>query len=120
MLTLHNANDPVYIAQNESWYRVRAQQNGTEANANFVDLFALPPVSYGPEEPASEGAGNCVFEPRTVLGVMIQLNDWVRRGTYPGRDTVSKAFGDGLVSITYDPGPWPPMGISPVDAPLSL
>ena len=118
LLTLHNAADPLYIAASESWYRVRTMDHGSEANANYVDLFVLPPVSYNREAPASEGAGNCVFTPRTVLGVMILLNDWVRRGQYPGQDTVGEAFADGRVTMAYDPGPWPSMSLSPSDPPM--
>lgn len=118
VLTLHNAADSLYIAASQSWYRVRTTDNGSEANANYVDLFVLPPISYTSEAPASEGAGNCVFQPRTVLGVMILLNDWVRLGQYPGKDTVSQAFADGRVTIAYDPGPWPSMALSPSDPPL--
>lgn len=118
LLTLHNAADPSYIASSESWYRVRTMDHGSQENANYVDLFVLPPVSYNSDTPAPEGAGNCVFTPRTVLGVMILLNDWVRQGQYPGKDTVSEAFADGLVTISYDPGPWPSMALSPTDPPL--
>jgi pimeloyl-ACP methyl ester carboxylesterase len=115
VLTLHNAADPVYIAASESWYRVRTLDHGSAPNANYVDLFVLPPVTYSSDSPAPEGAGNCVFTPRTVLGVMILLNDWVRRGQYPGQDTVGEAFANGQVSITYSPGPWPSMALSPTD-----
>ncbi|MCH9815743.1 MAG: lysophospholipase [Actinomycetia bacterium] len=118
LLTLHNTSDATFIAQSESWYRVRTEQNGIQESANFVDTFVLPPVAYGPEEPAKEGAGNCVFTPRTALGVMILLNDWVRRDQYPGQDTVGEAFAQGQVSITYEPGPWPQMGLSPLDPPV--
>jgi pimeloyl-ACP methyl ester carboxylesterase len=120
LLTLHNAFDPTFIAQSESWYRVRTEQEGQDFTANFVDLFVIPPVSYGGNNPAPEGAGNCVFTPRTVLGVMILLNDWVRRGQYPGQDTVGEAFAHRQVTITYDPGPWPEMALSPLAPPIDV
>ena len=51
---------------------------------------------------------------------MILLNDWVRRGQYPGRDTVGEAFAQRQVTITYDPGPWPEMGLSPLEPPIDV
>lgn len=118
LLTLHNAADSLYIAASESWYRVRTMGHGSAVNANYVDLYVLPPVSYNRETPAPEGAGNCVFTPRTVLGMMILLNDWVRLGQYPGQDTVGQAFADGRVTMAYDPGAWPSMALSPSDPPM--
>jgi len=120
VMTLHNVFDPVYIAENESWYRERAAANGPEAAANLVNAFVIPQQFYDDEAPAGEGAGNCNFEPATIIGVLIQLNDWVRYGNYPGRDSLSKAFKGAQVTIEYDPGPWPAMALSPLDPPLIL
>ena len=112
-VTLHNAVDPVYIAPNVSAYRaVLAGTGEPEAIGNLVDVFALPAGSVSESSPAQEGIGNCDFEPRTVLGAMIQLNQWVRNDQYPGRDTVAQSFKGRNVTLDYDPGPWPQM--SPV------
>ena len=114
MVTLNNALDPVYIAQNVSAYQATLDAVGTESAANLVHIFALPPATVSETDPASEGIGNCNFEPRTVLGAMIQLNQWVRNGVYPGRDTAREAFKSQNVSLDYDPGPWPQASAFPV------
>lgn len=112
-VTLHNAVDPVYIAPNVSAYRaVLAGTGEPAAIGSLVDIFALPPGAVSEASPAEEGIGNCDFAPRTMLGAMIQLNQWVRNGQYPGRDTIAQAFKGQTVSLDYDPGPWPQM--SPV------
>lgn len=108
-LTLHNALDPVYIAPNVSHYAAELAATGTEEQADLVHVFVLPPNSVGTSQPASEGVGNCNFEPRTLLGAMIQLNQWVRNGIYPGRDSLRDSFKNQPVSLDYDPGPWPQM-----------
>lgn len=108
-MTLHNALDPVYIAPNVSHYAADLANTGTEERAELVDVYVLPPQSVGADQPASEGVGNCNFEPRTMLGAMIQLNQWVRNGVYPGRDSLRDSFKNQPVSLDYDPGPWPQM-----------
>lgn len=108
-VTLHNSIDPVYIAPNVSSYRSVLATGDPETIGNLVEVFALPPDSVSESSPAPEGVGNCNFEPRTVLGAMIQLNQWVRNGVYPGRDTAQQAFKGQNVSLEYDPGPWPQM-----------
>lgn len=116
-VTLHNAVDPVYIAPNVSAYRaVLAGTGEPAAIGNLVDVFALPPGTVSATTPAAEGIGNCDFESRTVLGAMIQLNQWVRNDQYPGRDTVALAFKGRNVTLDYDPGPWPQMSPVVVEA----
>lgn len=108
-VTLHNSIDPVYIAPNVSSYRSLLATGDPETIGNLVEVFVLPPSSVSESDPAAEGVGNCNFESRTVLGAMIQLNQWVRNGVYPGRDTAQAAFKGQNVSLEYDPGPWPQM-----------
>lgn len=116
-LSLHNALDPVYIAPNVSSFRDSLEQAGSENVGNLVGVFALPPETVSETDPAAEGIGNCNFESRTVLGAMIQLNQWVRNGVYPGRDTARQAFKSQNVSLDYDPGPWPQMSAMPLPTP---
>lgn len=113
VLTVHNAADPVYIAPNQSWYRERVTDH--DAQANLVTAFVLPPAgTYDEAMPAAEGVGNCNFEPRTLLGGLIQLNRWVRVGEYPGRDSVAEVFRGQRVTLDYQPGPWPQMSGVPL------
>lgn len=118
VLTLHNTSDPVYIVQNQSWYSGRVGTFGPDIRANLVDLFAVPPAFYSADDPAPEGAGNCNFEPRSLVGMVIQLDLWVRRGFYPGRDSINKAFSGQKVTADYTPPPWPTMAVAPQDPPL--
>lgn len=118
VLTLHNIFDPVYIVQNESWYRDRVGTFSTEIRANLVGAYAIPPDSYSVTEPAREGAGNCNFEPRTLAAALVQLDLWVRKGQYPGRDSLAKTFDGQQVTLEYTPEPWPQMELSPTENPL--
>jgi pimeloyl-ACP methyl ester carboxylesterase len=118
VLTLHNIFDPVYIVQNESWYRDRVGTFSTEIRANLVGAYAVPPESYSAAEPAREGAGNCNFEPRTLAAALVQLDLWVRKGQYPGRDSLAKTFDGQQVTLEYTPEPWPQMDLSPTENPL--
>ena len=118
VLTLHNIFDPVYIVQNESWYRDRVGTFSTEIRANLVGAYAVPPDSYSVAEPAREGAGNCNFEPRTLAAALVQLDLWVRKGQYPGRDSLAKTFDGQQVTLDYTPEPWPQMALSPTENPL--
>jgi pimeloyl-ACP methyl ester carboxylesterase len=117
-LTLHNVADPVHIVQNESWYRDRVDTFGPEIRANLVNAFVAPPAFYSADDPALEGAGHCNFEARTLVGLMIQLDLWARKGQYPGRDSISKAFAGQNVSLDFVNASWPNMGASPQDEPL--
>ena len=116
-LTLHNIFDPVYIAQNVSSFEQVLSGGEPESAAKLVTAFMTPPSTYSEYNPATEGVGNCQFEPRTMLGAMIQLNQWVRNGTYPGRDTSRQSFKSPSVTLDYDPGPWPQMSATPQVAP---
>lgn len=118
VLTLHNTSDPVYIVQNQSWYSGRVGTFGPDIRANLVDLFAVPPAFYSADDPAPEGAGNCNFEPRSLVGMVIQLDLWVRKGFYPGRDSIAKAFSGQKVTADYTPPPWPSMAVMPQDPPV--
>lgn len=116
-LTLHNIFDTVYIAQNVSSYERVLAGGDPESAAKLVTAFIAPPQTYSEYNPAPEGVGNCEFEPRTMLGAMIQLNQWVRNGTYPGRDTARQSFKSPNVTLDYDPGPWPQMSATPQVSP---
>lgn len=116
-ITVNNAVDPVYIAPNVSSLRETITATEPDLVGNLVDVFALMPQTVSESQPAGEGIGNCNFETRTILGAMIQLNQWVRNDQYPGRDTVQVAFKGQQVSIDYDPGPWPQMSATPLQAP---
>ena len=113
-ITVNNAIDPVYIAPNVSSYRETIMATDPDLIGNLIDVFALMPDAVSESRPAGEGVGNCNFETRTVLGAMIQLNQWVRNGQYPGRDTVQLAFKGQRVTLDYDPGPWPQMSATPL------
>ncbi len=118
VLTLHNTSDPYQIVQNESWYRERVGTLGPEIRANLVNAFVVPPGSYSADRPATEGAGGCNFEARTLIGVIIQLDLWARKGQYPGRDSAAKAFAGQKVTLDFVPPPWPAMSVSPLDPPM--
>ncbi|MFN8126782.1 MAG: hypothetical protein U0R64_09785 [Candidatus Nanopelagicales bacterium] len=119
-LSLHNALDPVYIAANVSHYATTLSATGAEERADLVGVYAMPPESVGSSQPAAEGVGNCNFEPRTLLGAVILLDQWVRNGVYPGRDSLLDSFKQQPVSLDYDPGPWPQMeATAPASAPPS-
>lgn len=118
VLTLHNIFDPVYIVQNESWYRDRVGTFSTEIRANLVGAYAVPPDDYSVTDPAREGAGNCNFEPRTLAAALVQLDLWVRKGQYPGLDSIAKTFDGQQVTLEYTPEPWPQMALSPTEDPL--
>jgi hypothetical protein len=118
VLTLHNAFDPVYIVANESWYRDRVDTFGPEIRSNLVNAYATPSGSYSSSDPAREGAGSCNFEPRTLVGMLIQLDLWVRKGQYPGRDSVAKAFAGQNVTLDLIAPPWPSMAYGPADPAL--
>ncbi len=118
LLTLHNIFDPVYIVQNESWYRDRVGTFGPEIRANLVGAYSIPRNYYNADEPARTGAGHCHFEVRTVVGLLIQLDLWIRKGDYPGRDSAARAFESQQVGLEYTPDPWPTMAITPQDPPI--
>ena len=118
LLTLHNIFDPVYIVQNESWYIDRVGTFGPEIRANLVGAYSIPRDSYSEDEPAQTGAGHCHFEVRTIVGLLIQLDLWIRKGDYPGRDSAARAFESQQVGLEFTPDPWPTMAITPEDPPI--
>lgn len=115
-LTVHNVFDPVYIVQNESWFAAAVAEGDDDRQGNLVNAFAYPPRVYSETVPAREGVGNCVFEPRTLFGGLLQLNRWVRGGEYPGRDSVAELFRGQSVTLDFEPAPWPQMSATPPPA----
>ncbi|MDP4013673.1 MAG: hypothetical protein U0990_10535 [Candidatus Nanopelagicales bacterium] len=113
LIALHNAADPVYIAQHATSYADRAASHSAESRARLVNLFVVPPDGQSSVNPADEGAGHCVFKRRTVLGTMILLNDWARNGRYPQRDAIEKALPGAELAVNADVGAWPATGVVP-------
>jgi hypothetical protein len=109
-ITMHTAADPLVIVQNESFLlsRFRAQQAKGTATGDLVQIYTAPPATY-PERPgAPYGAGHCNFTSKSRVAVIDLLDDWVRRGIYPGPRVLSSAMGTGNgYAPGFLPTPWP-------------
>jgi len=93
-ITLHTFADPLVIVQNESWYaaRVAASAQGT---SKLAELVTVPPATFAQSPGAPYGAGHCNFTAQSRIGVITILDDWVRRGVYPGSVSEARALGSG-------------------------
>jgi hypothetical protein len=115
VLTLHTYADPLVIVQNESWFAVRVAADSQSAG-HLVQLVTVPPARFAERTGAPYGAGHCNVDARTRVGMITVLDDWVRRGIYPGAVSVSAALGttSGFVAGVRVPV-WPLGGTQPAD-----
>ncbi len=122
-ITLHTAADPLVIVPNESFLKTRfdkALADG-KATSELVQLFTVPPATYSEAVGAPYGAGHCNFTPESRLGVITLLDDWVRRGVFPGTAAIGPALGaDSGYQPLFVPSPWPDpaaleVGVLPAD-----
>lgn len=106
-ITLHTAADPLVLVQNQS-YLNGAYQDARRASGELVQLFTVPPPSYKESTGAPYGAGHCNFTPRSRIGVISLLDDWVRNGVYPAPARVRSELGPNSgYDPMFQPGRWP-------------
>jgi len=103
-VTLHTTSDPLVIVQNEYVLAQRAQQQGQ--GTNLVEAFVAPPASYSESTGAPYGAGHCRFNSDQQVGVLSALDQWVRTGSIPLPDAMSKYVGAGY-AFGYIAPAWP-------------
>jgi pimeloyl-ACP methyl ester carboxylesterase len=109
-ITMHTKADPLVIAQNQSFFRDRYQEQVAQGNVRggLLQLFTVAPPEYPQQTGAPYGAGHCNFTPESRIAVIELLDEWVRNGVYPGQAAVEAAMGPRSgYSATYTPGPWP-------------
>jgi hypothetical protein len=108
-VTLHTAADSVAVVQNESAFSHRALRTN-QRSGDLMQVFTVPPATYGI---APYGVGHCNFTTDEQLGVLTNLDRWVRSGDRPPSLDLQVAMrgpnrvpGTGF-DPTYVPGPWP-------------
>lgn len=110
MITMHTANDPLVIVENQSFFgvRYRAAVAAGTAQGDLVQLYTVPPATFSPETGAPYGAGHCNFTPESRIAVIELMQRWVQDGLYPGQGAIAAAMGtDSGFSPLFTPAPWP-------------
>lgn len=104
--TLHTSDDPVVIAQNESFFRQRYESGPKDAG--LVQAFTVPPTTYPQDPGAPYGAGHCEFTPESRIGAIDVIDTWVRTGKEPSTKEINNLLGSPSgYQPNYTPGPWP-------------
>ena len=109
-ITMHTADDPLVVVQNQSFFRNRynAQVAKGAVKGGLVQMFTLPPAKYSADTGAPYGAGHCNFTEQSRVAVIELLDGWVKNGVYPGPEAISKAMGpDSGYNGIYYPSAWP-------------
>jgi hypothetical protein len=110
MITMHTADDPLVIVQNQSVYAYRyndAVARGA-VKGGLVQAYTVPPATYPQDPGAPYGAGHCNFTLESRLAVIDLLQRWVQEGVYPGLGALESAIGsDSGYAPGFQPGPWP-------------
>ncbi|MFY9330287.1 MAG: hypothetical protein WAO41_01265 [Candidatus Nanopelagicales bacterium] len=110
MITMHTANDPLVIVENQTFFadRYRSAVANQTAQGDLIQLYTVPPATYSPETGAPYGAGHCNFTPQSRIAVIELMEQWIQDGLYPGQNAIVAAMGsDSGYSPLFTPGPWP-------------
>lgn len=109
-ITMHTADDPLVVVQNQSFFRDRynAQVAKGAVKGGLVQLFTMPPDTYSQDTGAPYGAGHCNFTTQSREAVIELLDGWVKNGVYPGTEAIAAAMGpDSGYNGIYFPTAWP-------------
>jgi hypothetical protein len=108
-ITLHTGYDATAIVQNETVFGNRALRT-TGRTGDLVQVYTTPPPKYSGKG-APYGAGNCNFTPDERVGVVTNLDRWVRTGIRPSLVDLGIALRGTAKATGFDPlfvpGEWP-------------
>ncbi|TQS41501.1 hypothetical protein [Cryptosporangium phraense] len=106
-ITLHTGYDATAIVQNETVFGNRALRSAGRTG-DLLQVYTTPPARYST---APYGAGHCNFTTDERVGVVSNLDRWVRTGDRPTLTDLAVAMRGTSPSTGFDPlftpGPWP-------------